>query len=239
MLTPAGRLAQKGARRDHQRMEKIIVIGAGGLAKSLLDIVERTGGREIVGVVAPRRAGGERFSGYPILGDDDQLAGIVERHRVDGAIVAIGDNWRRAAVARAAGEMVPGLRFVSVIHPSAQVARGATVGCGAVVAAAAVLDSDARVGDFAWINIGAAVGHDAAVGSCASLGPHAVACGATRIGDYAAIGVGANLIHRVSVGEHTVIGAGSTVTRDVPAYTVAYGSPARAIRARQAGDPYL
>jgi sugar O-acyltransferase (sialic acid O-acetyltransferase NeuD family) len=220
-------------------MEKIIVIGAGGLAKGILDIVERTAGREIVGVVAPERAVGERFFGYPSLGDDDQLASIVERHRVDGAIVAIGDNWKRAAVARAANAAVPGLRFVSVIHPSAHVARGATIGRGAVVSAAAVLDSDARVGDFALIHTGATVSHDAVVGDFASLGLHAVACGVARIGDYTAIGVGANLIHRVTIGEHTVIGAGSTVTRDVPAYTVAYGSPARAVRQRQQGEPYL
>ncbi|HSP99308.1 MAG TPA: NeuD/PglB/VioB family sugar acetyltransferase [Candidatus Dormibacteraeota bacterium] len=220
-------------------MEKIIVIGAGGLAKRILDILERTGEREIVGVVAPDRALGEQFFGYPVLGDDDQLAAIVARHRVDAAIVAIGDNWKRACAARTAHEAVPGLRFVSAIHPSAQVARGATIGCGTMVAAGAVLDSDASVGDFALLHIGATVSHDAVVGDFASVGLHAVACGAARIGDYTAIGVGANLIHRVAIGEHTVIGAGSTVTRDIPAYTVAYGSPARVVRQRQQGEPYL
>ena len=60
-------------------MEKIIVLGAGGLAKRILDIVERAGDREIVGLIAPERAVGERFHGYPVLGDDDQLATVVGR----------------------------------------------------------------------------------------------------------------------------------------------------------------
>lgn len=220
-------------------MEKIIVLGAGGLAKRILDIVERAGDREIVGLIAPGRAVGDRVYGYPVLGDDDQLATIVGRHGVDGAVVAIGDNWRRAAVARAAGAAVPGLRFVSVIHPSAQVARGATIGGGVIVSALAVLDADARVGELAFIDAGAVVCHDAVVGQFASIGSRVAVCGATRVGDYTAIGVGATLIHRVSVGEHTVIGAGSTVTRDVPALSVATGSPARVVRHRQQGEPYL
>ena len=220
-------------------MEKIIVIGAGGLAKRLLDTVERTPGREIVGVVAPEHRAGERVFGHPVLGDDEQLADIVVRHGVDGALVAIGDNWRRATVARAAAARVPGLRFVSAVHPSAQVARGATIGRGATVAAAAVLDADARIGDFALVQPGAIVSHDVDVGEFASVGLRAVAGGAARIGAYAAVGAGATLIHRITVGEHAVIGAGSTVTRDIPAFAVAYGTPARVARQRQQGDPYL
>lgn len=220
-------------------MQRIVVIGAGGLAKRVLDLIERAGDRTVVGLIAPESAAGARFFGYAVLGDDAQLAALVARHGVDGAVVAIGDNWRRAAVAHAAAVAAPGLGFPAVVHPSALVARGATIGRGAIVSAAAVLDSDARVGDFALVHTGATVSHDAAIGDYASLGLHAVACGAARIGAYAAIGVGAHLIHRVSVGEHTVVGAGSTVTRDVPASVVAYGSPARVVRQRQAGDPYL
>jgi len=220
-------------------MERIIVIGAGGHAKGVLDLIEHTGGREVVGIVAPRPAAGERFFGYPVLGDDDALADLVARHRVDGAVVAIGDNWRRADAVRRASAAVPGLRFVTLIHPSAHVARGATLGRGGVVRAFVVLDSDTRIGDFASIHSGAAVGHDSVVGDFASLGFRALTNGATRIGDYTAIAAGAIILPRLTIGEHTVIGAGATVTRDVAAYTVAYGSPARAVRQRQAGDAYL
>jgi sugar O-acyltransferase (sialic acid O-acetyltransferase NeuD family) len=220
-------------------MEKIIVIGAGGLAKRVLDIIERAAEHAVLGLIDPAVAAGERFFGYPVLGGDEHLAEIVRRHGIDAAVVAIGDNWTRATVARRAEASVPGLRFAAVVHPSTQVARGATIGRGAIVSPAAVLDADARVGDFALIHTGATLSHDAVLGEFASLGLHAVACGAARIGDYSAIGVGANVIHGVSVGEHTVIGAGATVTRDIPACTVAYGSPAKVIRQRQQGEPYL
>jgi acetyltransferase-like isoleucine patch superfamily enzyme len=53
------------------------------------------------------------------------------------------------------------------------------------------------------------------------------------------VGAGANVLQNIVVGEHTVIGAGSTVTRNRPAYAVAYGSTARVMRQRQAGERYL
>lgn len=220
-------------------MQKILVIGAGGLTKGILEIIERTAELEVVGLIAAEPAPGERHFGYPVLGGDDELRGLVECHDVDGAVVTIGDNWRRAAVVRSLSAALPRLRFPALVHPSAQVARGAAVGPGAVVGPVVVLDGDVRVEAFALALAGAVVGHDTVVGEFASLGPRSVVCGGARIGSHAAIGVGANVLHGVTVGEHTVIGAGATVTRDVPAGTVAYGSPARVVRQRQQGAPYL
>jgi acetyltransferase-like isoleucine patch superfamily enzyme len=40
----------------------------------------------------------------------------------------------------------------------------------------------------------------------------------------------------VSIGEHTVVGAGAVVTRDLPAGVVAYGNPARVVREIGARD---
>lgn len=51
-----------------------------------------------------------------------------------------------------------------------------------------------------------------------------------RIGKGAWIGSNATILPSVTIGEHAVIGAGSVVTRDIPAYAVAVGSPARVVR---------
>ena len=53
---------------------------------------------------------------------------------------------------------------------------------------------------------------------------------AVRIGDKAWIGLKTTILKGVSIGEGSVIGAGSVVTADVPAWTVAAGSPARVIK---------
>lgn len=50
------------------------------------------------------------------------------------------------------------------------------------------------------------------------------------IGDYAWIGMGSLILKGVSIGRGAIVGAGSVVTRDVPDYCLAAGSPARLIR---------
>lgn len=214
-------------------------MGAGGVAKRVLDIVARNPDQEIIGLVAADRVAGEEFAGYPILGSDHALPTLVAHHHADGIVIAIGDNWRRATVAATARAAVPDLPFASIIHPSVQIARGATIGPGAIIGAGAVVDSDARVGALALVHLNAGICHDAALDDYASLGPGAVLSGAAHVGAYSAIGVGTHLFHGIRVGEHTVIGAGATVTRDIPSCTVAYGTPARVIRSRQPGDRYL
>lgn len=57
-----------------------------------------------------------------------------------------------------------------------------------------------------------------------------VSCKEIIISDNVWIGANSVITAGVSLGKHCVIGAGSVVTKDVPAYTVAVGNPARLIK---------
>lgn len=59
-----------------------------------------------------------------------------------------------------------------------------------------------------------------------------VSTGPTRIGHDVWIGTGVHVLSGVSIGTGAVIGAGSVVSRDVPPYAVAVGSPAVPVRFR-------
>lgn len=56
------------------------------------------------------------------------------------------------------------------------------------------------------------------------------ACGMTLVKQGASIGSSSTLLCGVTIGEHAIIGAGSVVTRDVPAYCIVAGNPARVLR---------
>jgi UDP-2-acetamido-3-amino-2,3-dideoxy-glucuronate N-acetyltransferase len=55
-------------------------------------------------------------------------------------------------------------------------------------------------------------------------------CEATRVKQGASIGSGATLLCGVTIGERAIVGAGSVVTKDVPADTIVAGNPARVVR---------
>jgi acetyltransferase-like isoleucine patch superfamily enzyme len=58
----------------------------------------------------------------------------------------------------------------------------------------------------------------------------------TLVRKSASIGSGATILSRVVIGENAMVGAGSTVTKDVPANTVVAGNPARVLRTVSDGD---
>jgi acetyltransferase-like isoleucine patch superfamily enzyme len=61
--------------------------------------------------------------------------------------------------------------------------------------------------------------------------------GPTRIGDNVWCGANVVVTSGVTIGERCVIGANSVVTRDIPAYSIAVGAPARVIRGVAHGAP--
>ena len=59
-----------------------------------------------------------------------------------------------------------------------------------------------------------------------------------KIGDKVWIGGGATILPGVTIGDNSVIGAGSVVTKDIPANVVAAGNPCRIIKEAEEGDRY-
>ncbi len=220
-------------------MRSIVIIGAGGHGKVVADIVERQGRYSIAGWVDSGREPGQRFCGYAVLGPVEELPDLATRYPVAGAILAIGKNYDRRAVAERLTLEAPDLRFITAVHPSAAVGRGATLGPGTVVMAQAVVNSDAEVGAHCILNTGSSLDHDCRMDDFASLAPGVAVGGNVSIGTCSAVSIGASVLHRVTIGEHTVVGAGAVVLKDLPGHCVAYGAPARMVRTRDENEPYL
>jgi sugar O-acyltransferase (sialic acid O-acetyltransferase NeuD family) len=220
-------------------MESIVVVGSSGHAKVVLDILEKQGAYRIAGLIASTKPAGEHAFGYEVLGTESDLPVLADRLKLRGCLIAIGDNWRRHLVAQKLMQLTPALDFIAAVHPSAQLARGASVGRGSVIMAGAVVNSDSRVGEFCILNTHASLDHDSVMQDFSSLAPKAATGGNVHIGEYSAISMGANVIHGRRIGRHSVVGAGALVLEDLPDFAVAYGVPARVIRTRQEGDVYL
>jgi sugar O-acyltransferase (sialic acid O-acetyltransferase NeuD family) len=205
--------------------EKLIVFGAGGHAKVVIDIIEQQGQYEIAGLLDddPRHRG-QHFFGYPVLGTREELPALMSpqlRH----AIVTIGDNASRAAVAAHLDQL--GWRFASAVHPRASISQGVEIGAGSVVMAGCVVNADTHLGRQVILNTGATVDHDCRIGDAVHIAPGCHLCGGVSVGQGSFLGAGAVVTPGVKIGRKAIVGAGSTVIRDVADEAKVSGSPAR------------
>ena len=220
-------------------MSRVLVVGASGHAKVVLDIFEKQAQHQVVGLLDDFKPVGTMVFGYEVVGAVADVLPLATRFHADAAFVAIGDNWIRSQIVDRLKSLSPRLTFVSVVHPSAQIARGVNLGAGSVVMAGVAINSDSVIGEFCILNTNSSVDHDNRLGSFSSLAPRVATGGNVSIGDFTAISIGAVILQGRNVGQHSVVGAGAVVTRDVHDLTVAYGVPAQPIRTRSVGEKYL
>lgn len=220
-------------------MQKIVIIGSSGHAKVIIDIIEKQGHFQILGLIDSFRLAGDHTLGYLVLGGENDLPKLAGTLGLEGIFVAIGDNFVRSRVAMRAAELCPTLPFVKAIHPSAVIGKSVSIGAGAAVMAGVVINSCCAVGSFCIVNTKVSLDHDSTMEEYSSLAPGVTTGGSCHIGAFAAVGISSSIKHGVTIGEHAVIGAGSTVLNAVEPMSIAYGTPARLIRMRDVGDKYL
>jgi len=217
----------------------VVVVGASGHARVILDIIRSEDRYEIVGLVDSFKPVGTELAGFRVLGDEAFLADAVRIGDIHGVIVGIGDNSIRSRITASLAAAVPGLPFFSAIHARATVSPDSVIGPGTVLMAGAVVNPGCKIGAGCIINTNASIDHDGRMDDFSSLAPACSTGGNVSVGTHSAIGIGAILFHAINVGEHTVIGGGAVVTRDIPACSVAMGVPARVVRQREPGQRYL
>jgi sugar O-acyltransferase (sialic acid O-acetyltransferase NeuD family) len=205
-------------------MTRLIVIGAGGHAKVVVDAALRRG-LEIAAVIDEAGGGGEVL-GYRSVTDFEAGDG-------DGFVVAIGDNATRQD--RFDHYRARGWTPLAVVHPDAILSDDVIVEPGAVVFAGVIVNSCAHVGEDAILNTGCTVDHDCVIGAHAHVGPGANMCGDVTVGEGALLGVGSCVVPGASVGSWATVGAGAAVVRHVADGTAVVGVPARELR--RTGEP--
>ncbi|MCB9426768.1 MAG: acetyltransferase [Flavobacteriales bacterium] len=220
-------------------MKKIVLFGAGLHANYSIDILERMNEYEIVGIIdSVNEIGSEKF-GYPIIGRQEDLVNIVEKHQIEGGFISIGDNYSRKIVHDCIIGMIPNFEFVNAIHPSTLIGKNVKIGKGILTMAGSIISTSCTVGDFTFLATGAQLEHDSIMEDYSSLSCGSLTGGKVVIGKYTAITLGVVLIDRIKIGENTVVGSGSLVTKDLPDNVLAYGSPCQIVRKRELNDKFL
>lgn len=217
----------------------LVIVGAGGHARSTVDVVESSGTHQIDCLYDPVVSEPGDVFGYPVYSADSSLAELIRRQSCE-VFIAVGDNFQRQRIQHEIAATIKQVRFATLIHKQSSISPRASVGEGCVVMAGATINAGCVLGSGVVVNTNASVDHDCVIKDFASLAPGVVLGGNVSIGERTSVGLGAQSIHRVNVARDVVIGAGSLLLSNIEQeLSVAYGRPARVVRQRTADELYL
>lgn len=206
-------------------MKKIIIIGAGGNSKVIIDLIHsriQSGEKlQIMGILDDDEDKTE-LMGYSSLGTVKSMVkyyGSSDIYFING----IGNNEIRKEVFENHNQA----QYYTAIHPSALIGSGVVIGAGSVVMPGAIINADSNIGKQVLINTGAIIEHDNIIGDFVHVASGVTTAGNVKIGETSMLGTGAKVIQGLKIGKNTMIGAGAVVISDIPDDCTAVGVPAR------------
>lgn len=205
-----------------KQKQNLLILGAGGFAKSIGDAAQDTGLFNVFGYVVnmPPFERDTFLGGKPIFWID-QLEGIDKDYVVTCGL----GSMKRIKFIDQVTSM--GFQFTNIIHPTAYVSSTVNLGMGVFINSGTHIASDASISDHVIINRGALIGHGVQIEAYSFISPGANIASNVCIGARTEIGIGAIIIDQVRVGNNCFVGAGSLVTQDFPDNVKVVGMPAR------------
>lgn len=208
--------------------DKIILLGASGHAKVIADIVIKTG-NTLVGFLDDNIKVGTTIikyeqQEYKVLGKIKDAIKISKENSDVEFIIAIGNNYVREKIANEYE-----LPYITLIHPSANIAINTKIGEGTVIMANATVNAGAQIGSHCIVNTGVVVEHDNKLEDYVHISPNATLCGTVKVGKLTHIGAGATVKNNINITGNCIIGAGAVVVKDIVEEGTYIGVPSKKI----------
>lgn len=206
----------------------LLIIGAGGHCKSVLDAIPIHLRAHITLSDLPLKIG-QSVMGIPITATDEDWESIYSAggHLAFIAVGSVGNPSTRIRIHQRLKQI--GFSLPVIVDSTAVVSQSASLAPGCFVGKKAVINAQARIGECAIINTAAVIEHDCVLGEFVHVAPGACLAGNVEVGQRAHIGIGAVVTEGVRVGDGAMLGAGAVAIHDIPAGCIAVGVPARLI----------
>ncbi len=210
-----------------------MIVGAGGLGREVLAVLRACNAAskqwEILGFLdADQKLTGKQINGALVLGQDSWC----ETNRDESLwfVCGVGNPRIRSRIVEKLTAM--NCRFVSVVDPDVRIPESVHIGIGSVIMAGTHFTTDAKIGSHVIIYPNCSITHDVCIADFCMIPPGCNFSGASILETGVELGTGVSILPGLRIGAWAVVGAGSVVTENIPAYCTAVGVPCRVIKQR-------
>jgi len=206
--------------------KKVVILGAGGHAKSIADIVLKSND-EVIGFLDDNI---EKYTvvikskEIKVLGKVNDSLEIAKEQDIF-FVIGIGNNKIREKIAEQYN-----LKYYTAIHPTSVIAEDVQIGEGTVIMANTVINVGASIGKHCIINTGATVEHDNIIEDYAHLSPSVALSGTVKVGKYTHLGTGAKVRNNINITSNVIVGVGGIVVKDIQESGTYVGMPVKKIK---------
>ena len=211
----------------------LIIIGSGGQGANIASIAVDSG--IIVDSFIEEVLNKKEYLGLTVYNSFDH---IKDSKKFNFAI-ALGENFQRQQLFNKLLKRFPEMNFPVLKHPSASISSFASLGAGSIIMPNVVVGSKASIGRFCILGNQSCLGHDSTMSDFSSLGPGSITGGSVMIGKRCVISMRATIKQGIKIQNDTILGSSSYLNKNLPKNIVAYGTPAKKIRAREREESYL
>lgn len=184
-------------------------------------------GMTVAGILDPGAGLGDTVCGYPVVGNDDDIAPLAASGRYAFVVTlgSIKSPERRIALQQAVIDA--GGLLTNIVASTAYVSPFATLGLGTVVLHRAIINAGASVGAGCIVNTGAIIEHASYIGDFTHVSTGAIINGDCHIASGCFIGSGTVISSQIRINTRAVIGAGAVVIKDINEEGTYTGVPAQ------------
>lgn len=208
----------------------MLIIGAGGFAKELLQILHQL--NQLEGLVFYDDVSNDPndllYEKFNILKNEDQVKDHFDQFD-NSFIIGIGNPLQRYKMYKKF-ENLGGI-ISSCISQFARIGSYAVhIGSGTNILDNAIISNNVIIGKGCIIYYNTVLAHDCIINDFVEISPSANLLGRCQIGSFTQIGSNSTILPDIKIGENVIIGAGAVVTKDLPDNCIAIGVPAKIIK---------
>ncbi|WP_269476837.1 NeuD/PglB/VioB family sugar acetyltransferase [Hominibacterium faecale] len=206
-------------------MKDLIIVGAGGFGRELLQIIKEVNKTKatwnIKGFIDDNLKALDKYEcDYEVIGT------IKDYSPSEGEVLACAVANPMMKESIIGSLKLKGATFTSIVHPDAMISDFVELGKGLIVYRGAMIGPNVKIGDFVTL-LSAGIGHDAQVGDYSTISSFCDITGGVALGKRVFLSSRVSIIPNRKIGDDVYACAGSVIMNNVRKGSKVMGYPAK------------